>query len=102
MNPDSVTVTILGKEFHVACPEEERSGLLASAALLDKNMKDIRDQGRVVGMDRIAVIAALNLAHEMLQHRGRREALNQGLTKRLCGLQERIEEALKEGRQMEL
>lgn len=102
MNPDSVAVTILGKEFHVACPDEERSGLLASAALLDRRMKEIRDNGRIVGMDRIAVIAALNLAHEMLEQSGQREALSHTLTKRLRSLQERVEEALGEGRQMDL
>lgn len=102
MKPDSVAVSILGKEFHVACAEEERSELLASAALLDRRMKEIRDNGRVVGMDRIAVIAALNLAHEMLQQRSQREHLSLALTQRIRALQGRIEEALEDGQQMEL
>lgn len=102
MKPDSVAVTILGKEFHVACPEDQRSELLASAALLDKRMKEIRDNGRVVGVDRIAVIAALNLAHEMLQQRTQREHLSHTLTARIRTLQGRLEEALEEGQQMEL
>lgn len=64
-----VTVRLLDKEYQVACPEDERAALLESAELLNKRMKDIRDTGKLVGMDRIAVMAALNLSHEMLQER---------------------------------
>jgi len=71
MNDDStrVTVRLLDKEYQVACPEDERDALLESAELLNKRMKEIRDAGKLVGMDRIAVMAALNLSHEMLQER---------------------------------
>jgi cell division protein ZapA len=71
MNDDSarVTVRLLDKEYQVACPDDERSALLESAELLNKRMKEIRDAGKLVGMDRIAVMAALNLSHEMLQER---------------------------------
>ena len=62
-----VTVQLLDKEYQVACPEEERAALLESAELLNRKMKEIRDSGKVVGVDRIAVMAALNLSHEMLQ-----------------------------------
>ncbi|HEY3643722.1 MAG TPA: cell division protein ZapA [Gammaproteobacteria bacterium] len=69
MNDDlqRVTVRLLDKEYQVACPEDEREGLLESAELLNRKMKEIRDSGKVVGVDRIAVMAALNLCHEMLQ-----------------------------------
>ena len=53
----------------MACPEDERQALLESARLLDRNMRDIRDRGKVVGLDRIAVMAALNITHELLQLR---------------------------------
>jgi len=62
-----VTVRLLDKEYQVACPEDEREALLESAELLNRKMKEIRDSGKVVGVDRIAVMAALNLSHEMLQ-----------------------------------
>ena len=62
-----VTVRLLDKEYQVACPEDEREALLESADLLNRKMKEIRDSGKVVGVDRIAVMAALNLCHEMLQ-----------------------------------
>jgi cell division protein ZapA len=64
-----VTVRLLDKEYQVACPEEERAALLESAEMLNKRMREIRDTGKLVGMDRIAVMAALNLSHEMLQDR---------------------------------
>jgi cell division protein ZapA len=62
-----VTVRLLDKEFQVACPEDEREALIESADLLNRKMKEIRDSGKVVGVDRIAVMAALNLCHEMMQ-----------------------------------
>jgi cell division protein ZapA len=62
-----VTVRLLDKEYQVACPEDEREALIESADLLNRKMKEIRDSGKVVGVDRIAVMAALNLCHEMLQ-----------------------------------
>lgn len=64
-----VTVRLLDKEYQVACPEEERAALLESAELLNRKMREIRDSGKLVGLDRIAVMAALNLSHEMLQGR---------------------------------
>ena len=64
-----VTVRLLDKEYQVACPEDEREALIESADMLNRKMKEIRDSGKVVGVDRIAVMAALNLCHEMLQGR---------------------------------
>jgi cell division protein ZapA len=70
-NARSVTldVTILGREFKVACKEDERDDLMEAVALLDKRMKEIRDSGKVSGADRIAVMAGLNIAHELLRER---------------------------------
>ncbi len=98
----AITVRILDKEFRVACPEEEREGLLASASLLNTRMQQIRDGGKVVGTDRIAVMAALNLTHELLQNKSQREALSHSVTDRIKLLQNRIEQALEQGQQMEL
>ncbi len=68
---DGVTVTILGKEFMVACPEDERAALVAAAGYLDKKMRAIQASGKVMGTERTAVMAALNIAHELLELRGR-------------------------------
>ena len=69
--PKTITldITILGREFKVACKEREREELLEAVALLDKRMREIRDAGKVTGTDRIAVMAALNFAHELLRER---------------------------------
>jgi cell division protein ZapA len=69
-NTDGVTVTILGKEFVVACPENERTALTAAAAYLDKKMREIHSSGKVIGTERTAVMAALNIAHELMELRG--------------------------------
>ncbi|SEP62329.1 cell division protein ZapA [Ectothiorhodospira magna] len=96
-NPRSepVTVQILGKEYRVACPEDEHSALIASASLLDRRMKEIRDGGKVVGGDRIAVMAALNIAHELLLLKRQNAVLDQ----RMRDLQERVDLALQQERQ---
>ena len=62
-------VTIMGREFRVACPEDEQPELLASVEYLDKKMREIRDTGKVIGIERIAIMAALNIAHEFLTTR---------------------------------
>ena len=62
-----VTIRILEKEYQVACPAEEKPSLVASAELLNSKMREIRDSGKVVGLDRVAVMAALNLANELLK-----------------------------------
>ena len=66
-NVAQVTVRLLDKEYQIACPEDGRDELLRAADFLNARMKEIRDSGRVVGLDRIAVMAALNLAHDFLQ-----------------------------------
>ena len=67
MSNETVFVKILDKEYQVACPREERQALIESAHLLDERMKAIRGTGAVIGLERIAVMAALNLSHELLQ-----------------------------------
>ena len=62
----TIDVIIMGREFTVACADEERAGLLEAVNYLNKKMQDIRDTGKVVGIDRIAIMAALNLSHELL------------------------------------
>ena len=65
--PNTITVNILDKEYQVACPEEQQAELIVSAKYLDKQMRTIRDTGKVIGLERIAVIAGLNLSHELLE-----------------------------------
>jgi cell division protein ZapA len=96
-----VSVRILEKEYQVACLPEERSELLDSAEFLNGKMRDIRDAGNIVGLDRIAVMAALNLAHELLK-RNRNEAIESEVGERVKQMRERVESALSRGQQLPL
>jgi cell division protein ZapA len=98
---EPVSVRILDKEYLVACPEEERDALYSTARYLDSKMREIRDSGKIVGAERVAVMAALNIAHEMLQNRALRETESHSMSARIRALQEKIEVALNEGKQLE-
>ena len=62
----TLQIAIMGREFRVACPEAEQAGLLEAVDYLNKKMLEIRDAGKVIGLERIAIMAALNIAHEFL------------------------------------
>jgi cell division protein ZapA len=96
-----VSVRILEKEYQITCPVEERSDLLDSAEFLNSRMREIRDSGKVVGLDRIAVIAALNMANELLRLRKSDSNLESDVGGRLRILRERVESALEKGQQLE-
>ena len=67
--PVQLDVSILGRDYKVACRESERAELMQAVALLDGRMREIRDTGKIAAVDRIAVMAALNLANELLRAR---------------------------------
>ena len=87
-----VSVHILDKEYQVACAEDERDGLMHAADFVNRRMKEIRDRGNVIGTDRIAVVTALNVAHELLQLR----ADDSAITQRVRQMQESLTAALAE------
>jgi cell division protein ZapA len=95
-------VNILDKEYLVACPDNERDALFASAEFLSQKMKEIRDSGKIVGADRIAVMAALNLAHELLEQRHSGDEFQHTVSSHIRALQDKIELALNQGNQLEL
>jgi len=97
-----VTVMLLGKEYRVACPPEAREGLLQSAAYLDEKMREIRDRGRTTGSDNIAVMAALNITHELMQKQGQDEKVDSGFSAKVKNLQSKIDAALTSARQIEI
>ena len=97
-----VSVRILEKEYHITCPMEERSDLLDSAEFLNAKMREIRDSGKVVGADRIAVMAALNIANELLRLRDRDHGTQAEIGTRVRVLRERVETALQKGQQLDL
>lgn len=89
-----VSVRILDKEYQVACPASERTDLLDSAEILNTRMREIRDSGRVVGLDRIAVMAALNMANDLLHAKARDQALEGDISDRLKLISDRVDSVL--------
>jgi cell division protein ZapA len=100
--PATVAVRILDKDYQVACPEDERAALLAAADHLNRRMREIRDAGKVVGLDRMAVMVALNLASELLAAQTQSVEMREDLATRLNRLRDRVDAALAQGRQYEL
>lgn len=100
-DPVRVTVRLLDKEFNVACPPGERDDLQQAAAYLNAKMKEVRDVGKVVGSDRVAVIAALNMANELVKLQARSER-DGAVGLRLKSLRDKVDAALERGQQLEL
>ena len=81
---NNVTVQILDKEYSIICPQEERSNLVSAARYLDGKMREIRSSGKVVGADRIAVMAALNITHDLLHRQERPDVQATGRPANRC------------------
>ena len=92
-----VVVRILDKEYRVACEHGEEDALRNSARYLDRKMREIKNRGKVIGSDRIAVMAALNIAHELLEQKGHENSGSQAISRRLQTMQEKIDIALNQG-----
>lgn len=65
-DPKGLQISIMGREFRVACTEQEQKGLLEAVEYLNGKMQEIRDRGKVIGLERVAIMAALNVTHEFL------------------------------------
>jgi cell division protein ZapA len=92
--PIRVAIRVLDKDYHIACQPEEKTALLQSAEFLNEKMREIRESGKISGGERVAVMAALNLAHEVLQLRTRGASPETGA--RLKSMRERVESALRQ------
>ncbi|MET0067504.1 MAG: cell division protein ZapA [Candidatus Thiodiazotropha sp.] len=97
-----VTVSILDKEYRISCLPEERESLLQAAAYVDGQMREIRQAGRIIGTERIAVMTALNIANDLLLDQKDKDAGTENITRRIKNLQEKIEIALNTTNQLEL
>jgi len=95
MSNPGVDVNIMGREFKVSCSEDEREGLITSVNYLDKKMREIRDTGKVIGVERIAIMAALNLAHELLTTRSGGVDIGD-FKRRIVSMQEQIDGVIAE------
>ena len=88
-----VEVNIMGREFTVSCTEEERPGLMNAVDFLDKKMRDIRDGGKIIGVERIAIMTALNLSHELLNSKTG-EVDTGDIKRRITKMQDDIDQAV--------
>jgi cell division protein ZapA len=88
-----VDISILGREFTVSCTDEERPGLMDAVQYLDSKMHEIRDSGKVVGVERIAIMTALNLSHELLNTKSGDVDIGD-YKRRINAMQNQIDEAL--------
>ena len=95
----TLDVTIMGRTYKVSCSDDERDDLLAAVALLDRKMSEIKTAGKVASAERIAVMAALNMAHELLQSKGAsfssaRSVDLEAMRRRMESMQAVLDEAL--------
>jgi len=97
-----VSVRILEKEYQVSCPADERTALLDSAEVLDAKMREIRDSGKVVGLERVAVMAALNMANDLLQANEKDKIIEDMLGNRLRLMSDQVESILGNTKQLDL
>lgn len=89
----SLDVSIMGREFRVACPDDEQEELLSAVSYLDRKMREIRDSGKVIGVERIAIMAALNIAHELLTTRTGGFDIGD-FKRRISSMQEQLDQAM--------
>jgi cell division protein ZapA len=94
--PQTVTVQILDKDYPIACPPQQRANLESAARYVDSKMREIRNSGKVIGADRIAVLAALNIAHELLQRQDGGSTAAGGTAERMRELLDKVDRALEE------
>jgi cell division protein ZapA len=92
--PQAVSVIIMGKEYRIACDPEEQDDLIHSAQQLVVQMRKMRDSGKIAGPDRIAVMTALNLAHELQLMKNQNAILSQNLSECLTKMSHKIENVL--------
>ncbi|MEN8174690.1 MAG: cell division protein ZapA [Pseudomonadota bacterium] len=97
-----ITVRILDQDFRIACDPGEEDGLLASARFLNGKMQELRASGKVLGAERVAVMAALNITHEFLHIRDSANQPGSTVNQRVRSLRERVESALTDSNQLEL
>ena len=97
-----INISILDKEYKVACPVGEQPALLASAKYLDGKMREVRDNGSIIGSERIAVITALNIANELLNPDNEDKQVGEVISPRLKSLETKITRALEQTRQLEI
>jgi cell division protein ZapA len=99
---NKVSVLIMGKEYQIACSPEEQNSLIQAALHLDKQMRAIRENGKVIGLERIAIMTALNLSHELLQAQSQNSSHQSGSEEQLSRVNQKLDSALARFKQLEM
>lgn len=94
--PKGLQITLMGRQYRVACTDEEQEGLLKAVDFLNKRMQAVRDNGKVIGQERIAIMAALNIAHEFLTTKVGGGFDIAEIKRRMAGMETVIDRALSE------
>lgn len=97
-----VSIHIMGNEYHVASPADEVEKLEQAAKALDKRMREIKEGGRIIGLERVAVMAALNLSYELMHGESISAEETNEINQRIKSLQEKVDSALASTAQSEL
>ena len=91
---EAVALRLIDREFLIACAPEERDGLLEAAGFLDRKMRELRANAKAPSFERLAVLTAINVAHELLILRKRHDGQEQRLSDGLAALRSRLDAAL--------
>ncbi|HEX9192634.1 MAG TPA: cell division protein ZapA [Burkholderiales bacterium] len=93
--PKTLDVSIMGHTYKVACSDDEREALLSAVAYLDRKMSEIKSAGKVASSERIAVMAALNITHELLTAKNNASGFDiEGLRRRMAAMEATLDQAL--------
>ena len=98
----TTTIEILGKYYPIRCPEEEVSILQQAASLLNENMTEIKESGKVINIERIAIIAALNIARQLLAMSDEKVQQASKINQRISQIQDKVDQAINKTLQAEL
>ena len=98
----SVNITILGREYQISCPPEEEEGLRKSARFLNKQMEAVKGRGSTLGYEKIAVLAALNIAHDLLRKNEHMDSSEMDSIRDIRQIEEKIDAVLHASRQIEI
>ncbi|HFB64024.1 MAG TPA: cell division protein ZapA [Aeromonadales bacterium] len=101
-NRQTITISILDKDYQISCPAEQAASLQSSAHELDQRMRNIKKEGGIIGVERIAVMAALNTTHELLEQQKNHSRYQDSVNDYVNRLKDRVDTALGDDAQLEL
>lgn len=94
MNSKTLNINVMGREFRITCPDEEREDIQLAAAYLDRKIQEIKAEGKVVDSDRIAIVAALSITHELLMLRNGTGFDMDEFKRRIVALKKKVDDVM--------